>query len=740
MQPIAVADVLGALVGAATLPTDVNRTFDIGGPEVMTYEEMLQRFAVVTGLRRRVIVTLPVLTPGLASHWVGLVTPVDAGVAHPLVGSLVHDVVCAENDLDSYLTDPPAGKIGFDDAVRSALADAPADHGLRDAAGVVAATALSAGLGALATSPASRWYRDLDLPAWQPPRAAFPAVWTLLYADIALVSARTLSTLEHERAAAQATRYRRALAANLALNTAWSLTFWRARRPVLAAATAGILTLSAADLARRAAQADRGLGCTLAPYPLWCGFATALSGAIARPESGPLTPLRVCRDAPILPITGPFPARSAHWPSSGSLHDRAGRLPVDLLEQGFSPPGRPSAVPSSESALSAPIRVEVPHARCSSSPPSRQRRPGRSGRRRRSWRFIGDHLELRVGVRGQVVAARPGLRRRNRDQQSLLSAGTLTVASRENSRVTQTLAVSAAGGGGVGTWRWASRAGRADHGGSGDHPFLGGWLLPTSPWATSLHRLCTQSFECGPHPACGAGVRDSGSCRSLPDVRPGSNCSCPLAAPGGCRDAEPMHLWRLVDRSRWPRRWLRVGPGVWVPASPGWYASLARPSWQSPDWSSASSGPATSSALGVVGVLAPRGGATCGSDGMARGGAASVAAPWAGRPVLSRTGSTPLRSPSAGGAPHGDPGVDHLGGAKGWCACAGALPGLGQSRCPTVRWIRPAQRPSVSRARPRCPRSATSRVHGYLAERTTRAGVDRDSACDGEVVAVDAGR
>ena len=282
VQPIAVADVLGALVGAATLPTDVNRTFDIGGPEVMTYEEMLQRFAAVTGLRRRVIVTLPVLTPGLASHWVGLVTPVDAGVAKPLVGSLVHDVVCAENDLDSYLTDPPAGRIGFDDAVRSALADAPADHGLRDAAGVVAATALSAGLGALATSPASRWYRDLDLPAWQPPRAAFPAVWTLLYADIALVSARTLSTLEHERAAAQATRYRRALAANLALNTAWSLTFWRARRPALAAATAGILTLSAADLARRAAQADRGLGSTLAPYPLWCGFATALSGAIAR--------------------------------------------------------------------------------------------------------------------------------------------------------------------------------------------------------------------------------------------------------------------------------------------------------------------------------------------------------------------------------------------------------------------------------------------------------------------------
>ena len=89
-------------------PTDVNRTFDIGGPEVMTYRRDAPAVRAVTGLRRRLIVTLPVLTPGLASHWVGLVTPIESGLAKPLVGSLVHDVVCREHDISGTCPDPPA--------------------------------------------------------------------------------------------------------------------------------------------------------------------------------------------------------------------------------------------------------------------------------------------------------------------------------------------------------------------------------------------------------------------------------------------------------------------------------------------------------------------------------------------------------------------------------------------------------------------------------------------------------
>lgn len=127
IQPIAVRDVVHLLVGAAGLPPEVNRTFDIGGPDVLTYRQMLTRYATVAGLRPRVIAVIPVLTPGLASHWVGLVTPVPTGIAKPLVGSLVHDVVCREADLLDLVPPPPGGLLGFDEAVRRAL-----DAGERD--------------------------------------------------------------------------------------------------------------------------------------------------------------------------------------------------------------------------------------------------------------------------------------------------------------------------------------------------------------------------------------------------------------------------------------------------------------------------------------------------------------------------------------------------------------------------------------------------------------------------------
>lgn len=121
IQPIAIRDVLRYLVGSASMPPEVNRTFDIGGPQVLTYADMMQGYAKVAGLGRRIIVPLPVLTPWLASHWVGLVTPVPAKLAKPLVGSLVHEVVCREDDIKQYVPDPPEGLADFERAVRLAL-------------------------------------------------------------------------------------------------------------------------------------------------------------------------------------------------------------------------------------------------------------------------------------------------------------------------------------------------------------------------------------------------------------------------------------------------------------------------------------------------------------------------------------------------------------------------------------------------------------------------------------------
>jgi len=121
IQPIAVRDVLRYLVGCATLPADVSRRFDIGGPEILTYVEMMQRYAAVAGLRKRIIIPVPVLSPRLSAHWVNVVTPVPAALAKPLVRSLVNEVICSEHDIAAYIPDPPDGLFGFDESVRLAL-------------------------------------------------------------------------------------------------------------------------------------------------------------------------------------------------------------------------------------------------------------------------------------------------------------------------------------------------------------------------------------------------------------------------------------------------------------------------------------------------------------------------------------------------------------------------------------------------------------------------------------------
>ncbi|MGZ4599714.1 MAG: NAD(P)H-binding protein, partial [Oryzihumus sp.] len=133
IQPIAVRDVLRYLVGSAAMPAEVNRGFDVGGPDVLTYRDMMQRYARVAGLSPRRIQTVPLLTPSLSSHWVGLVTPISAGLAKPLVGSLVHEVVAKENDLQD-LVDMPGGFIDFDTAVRSAMRTARPDTAMRNLA------------------------------------------------------------------------------------------------------------------------------------------------------------------------------------------------------------------------------------------------------------------------------------------------------------------------------------------------------------------------------------------------------------------------------------------------------------------------------------------------------------------------------------------------------------------------------------------------------------------------------
>ncbi|NNG21310.1 NAD(P)H-binding protein [Naumannella sp. ID2617S] len=282
IQPIADVDVVHYLVRAASLPREVNRSYDIGMDEVLTYVEMMKRYAAATGLMPRRMGIAPVLTPRLASRWVGLVTPVSAGVARPLVGSLIHDAVADEHDARRDLGDPEGGLTGFDDAVRSSVTDQEAKRWSRTALAVGAGVLATAVIGSLLTKPDSSWYRSLDKPAWQPPPAVFPIAWTALYAGIWAASTATITELAEDGRSDEASGFTRALAVNLALNATWSGLFFRSRRPWLAAAEAALLAASSADLTRRAAATRPHNAVVLGAYAAWTTFATALSTEIAR--------------------------------------------------------------------------------------------------------------------------------------------------------------------------------------------------------------------------------------------------------------------------------------------------------------------------------------------------------------------------------------------------------------------------------------------------------------------------
>ena len=121
-HPIAIRDVLWYLTHAAELEKPVSGIFDIGGAEVLSYAEMMQKFAKLSGLRKRVIIRVPVLSPRLSSLWIGLVTPVPTQLARPLVGSLINEVVADPNkSIDSLIPRPPQGLIDVSTAIELAL-------------------------------------------------------------------------------------------------------------------------------------------------------------------------------------------------------------------------------------------------------------------------------------------------------------------------------------------------------------------------------------------------------------------------------------------------------------------------------------------------------------------------------------------------------------------------------------------------------------------------------------------
>jgi len=118
-QPIAVVDVIRYLVGVLEEPSAAGRTFEVGGPDVLAYVDMLRRVAVIEG-RHQWVVPVPLLTPRLSSRWLSLVTDVDVPTGRSLVDSMSNEVLVRDTSIRELVDFEP---MSYDDAVLAALGE-----------------------------------------------------------------------------------------------------------------------------------------------------------------------------------------------------------------------------------------------------------------------------------------------------------------------------------------------------------------------------------------------------------------------------------------------------------------------------------------------------------------------------------------------------------------------------------------------------------------------------------------
>ena len=118
-QPIAIRDAIAYLTGVLDAPETAGGTYEIGGPDVLTYEEMMERTARLMGQRLRIL-AVPVLTPRISAYWVDLVTNVPKSVAHPLILGLKNPVVVNDDTITDHVD---VARTPFEDAVTAALAE-----------------------------------------------------------------------------------------------------------------------------------------------------------------------------------------------------------------------------------------------------------------------------------------------------------------------------------------------------------------------------------------------------------------------------------------------------------------------------------------------------------------------------------------------------------------------------------------------------------------------------------------
>ena len=116
-QPIDIRDMVRYLIGCLREPATTGLALDVGGPEILSYRDMMEIYARVRGLKR-LIITVPVLTPRLSTYWVNMVTPVPSGIVNPLVEGLRNEVICRDNRIHELI---PIELTPFEQSICNAL-------------------------------------------------------------------------------------------------------------------------------------------------------------------------------------------------------------------------------------------------------------------------------------------------------------------------------------------------------------------------------------------------------------------------------------------------------------------------------------------------------------------------------------------------------------------------------------------------------------------------------------------
>jgi len=174
-QPIAIRNVLEYLTGVIGREETYNKSFDIGGPDILTYKEMLLRFARIRGLKRRIVI-VPVMTPKISSYWLYFVTATSYALAKNLVNSMKVEVICKPNNLEELLAIKP---IDYDTAIRLAFDKIEQNQVISSWKDAQTSDLLRDGISKFIEVPVNGCYKDVRTLQVENGQAAIERIWRI---------------------------------------------------------------------------------------------------------------------------------------------------------------------------------------------------------------------------------------------------------------------------------------------------------------------------------------------------------------------------------------------------------------------------------------------------------------------------------------------------------------------------------------------------------------------------------